>query len=132
MQFAYIVGGIDNQRIKIQIEDIARTDGGGLTGLTNASTGLTAYYSRQTDPTATAMTLIAKSGETHQPGAFDEIDATNMPGLYELHLLDAMIQKGFGQCLITLKGAVDMAETHILIIDTRELRSGYCRFRPIS
>lgn len=55
----------------------------GLTGLTNASSGLTAYFHRDVDTTATAISLVSMTVGTFTSGGFKEIDATHMPGWYQ-------------------------------------------------
>jgi hypothetical protein len=71
--------------------DTASTTGAGKTGLTSAS--FACYYKINTGAASVLVTLDASSGVTlgtYEPsvashGAVKEIDATNMPGLYEYH-----------------------------------------------
>jgi hypothetical protein len=65
---------------QIFIRDSSSTTGAGLTGLTQASSGLTAYYHRDADTTATAITLVTMTVGTFTSSGFKEIDSTNMPG----------------------------------------------------
>src|SRR5215831_10233896 len=62
----------------------------GLTGLTNASSGLTCYRMRDDDGNAGATQLVLSAGTrgTWSSGGFIEKDATNAPGWYELGLPD--------------------------------------------
>ncbi len=67
------------------IQDSTSTTGAGKTGLTNAS--VTVYYFRPKDTSATSVSLTGTGSlGTYTSGLFKEVDATNMPGLYELHL----------------------------------------------
>ena len=78
--------------------DSSSTAGAGKTGLTNASAGLNVSVRREKSATMTAYTganvgAISTLGTWAAPGAgkvnFKEVDATNTPGLYELHFEDS-------------------------------------------
>jgi hypothetical protein len=78
--------------------DSSSTNGAGKTGLTNASAGLNVSVRREKSATMTAYTganvgAISTLGTWAAPGAgkvnFKEVDATNAPGLYELHFEDS-------------------------------------------
>lgn len=94
---------------QIFIRDSSSTTGGGLTGLTNASSGLTAYYHRDTDTTATAIALVTMTAGTFTSSGFKEIDATNMPGWYQLCPPNAALAAGAKSCGVHLKGVTNMA-----------------------
>lgn len=92
------------------IGDNTSTTGAGKTGLTNASAGLNISIRRELSATFTASNganigTIVTLGTWVNPGAgkinFKECDATNAPGLYEVHFPDV----GFGtgdtsRCLV--------------------------------
>jgi hypothetical protein len=98
---------------QIFIADSSSTTGAGLTGLTNATSGLTAYYHRKADTTATAISLVTMTVGTFTSSGFKEIDSTNMPGWYQFCPPDACYATG--DCAIHLKGATNMAPLPIEI-----------------
>ena len=84
--------GTISQIFSVFVLDTTSTTGAGKTGLTNSN--FTAYYKINTGSASVAITLDASSGVTlgtYEPsnaahGAIKEIDATNMPGLYEFQV----------------------------------------------
>ena len=84
------------------ILDSASTTGAGKTGLTNAS--VTMYYFRSADTTATSVTLSAGTLGTWSTGGFKEVDATNMPGLYEVGMPNAVFAATFNHSVVMIKG----------------------------
>lgn len=114
--------------LHIFISDGSATDGSGLTGLVYNSAGLTAYYVKPGDATATVITLadITTLG-TYVSGGFKEYDSTNMPGLYEFHPPDACLTTA-DQVVIMLKGATNMAPLPIEIqLDDNTAKDVYDR-----
>jgi hypothetical protein len=109
---------------QIFIADSSSTTGAGLTGLTNASASLTAYYHRDTDTTATAISLVTMTVGTFTSSGFKEIDATNMPGWYQFCPPNAAIASGAKSCAFLLKGATNMAplpiEVQLVAYDTQD------------
>lgn len=93
--------------VRVFIQDSSQTDGRGLTGLLFNSASLVAYYSKEGQSGATAITLATMTVGTWASGGFKEVDATNMPGLYELGLPDAALSTG-NSVVIMLKGATNM------------------------
>jgi hypothetical protein len=84
----------DKQILEIALLD--STTAAGKTALTSAD--LTAYWIRQGDATATIFTLAVgtagtyvNSGAAGTGGGFIKIDDTNLPGVYQLSLSDAML-----------------------------------------
>jgi hypothetical protein len=86
--------------IRVVIGDSTVTTGAGLTGLTHTSAGLIISTIKIGEAVATAYTQAAGNieslavfGTYETPTAgkcrFREVDATNHPGLYELHIADA-------------------------------------------
>lgn len=101
--------GATSNIFQIFIADSSSTTGAGLAALTNASSGLTAYYHRDTDTTATAISLVTMTVGTFTSSGFKEIDATNMPGWYQFCPPDAAIAASAKSCGFHLKGATNMA-----------------------
>ncbi len=101
--------GATSNILQIFIADSSSTTGGGLTGLVFNSGSLTAYYHRDTDTTATSMTLVTMTVGTFTSLGFKEIDATNMPGWYQFCPPDAALAAGAKSCAFHLKGAANMA-----------------------
>jgi hypothetical protein len=93
----------------ISIDDSSSTVGAKLTGLLFNTSGLTAYYKRDTASGSVAITLatIPTLG-TFATGGFKEVDSTNMPGIYELHIPDAAFASGAKSVVVYLKGAANM------------------------
>lgn len=101
--------GATSQIFEVFIRDSSSTTGGGLTGLTSASSGLTAYYHRNTDTTATAISLVTMTVGTFTSSGFKEIDATNMPGWYQFCPPNAALASGATSVSFHLKGVTNMA-----------------------
>lgn len=100
----------------------AGTEGDPLTGLTNASTGLSiatianneATANVDTSATTSSVETIATLGTYATPTAgfvrFKEVDATNMPGLYELQWENARYAVASAKYLdICISGVADLA-----------------------
>src|SRR4030095_8813784 len=77
--------------LRFFVQNSSVTTGAGLTGLLYNSASLTAYYIREGSASATAITLATMTVGTWVSGGFKEVDATNMPGLYELGVPDAAL-----------------------------------------
>src|SRR3954468_3805617 len=101
--------GATSQILQVFIADSSSTTGAGLTGLVFNTASLTAYYHRDTDTTATAITLVTMTVGTFTSSGFKEIDATNMPGWYQFCPPDAAIAASAKSCGFHLKGATNMA-----------------------
>lgn len=116
--------GTTNKILHVFISDSSSTTGAGLTGLLFNSASLVAYYVRPGSATATqiALATISTLG-SWETGGFKEFDATNMPGVYEFHLPDAVLASGVDNVIIMLKGATNMAPLpmEIQLIDNTEL-----------
>jgi hypothetical protein len=98
--------------VGIFIQDSSSTIGAGLAGLTNASAGLVCYYARsdQGNAAATQHTLgAATRGTWSATSNFVEKDATNMPGVYELSLVTAMLAANATWVIVECRGATNMA-----------------------
>lgn len=103
------VAGATSDIWQIFIADSSSTTGAGLAGLAFNSASLTAYYHRDTDTTATAITLATMTVGSFTSSGFKEIDATNMPGWYQFCPPNAAIASGAKSCAFHLKGATNMA-----------------------
>lgn len=101
--------GATSEIWQVFVRDSSSTTGGGLTGLVFNSASLTAYYHRDTDTTATAITLVTMTVGTFTSSGFKEIDATNMPGWYQFCPPNAALASGAKSVGIHLKGATNMA-----------------------
>jgi hypothetical protein len=119
--------GKTSNMIRVFIPDNSRTDGGGLTGLTNASTNLAIVYIRELDAAATvytganieAQTTLGtfQAPSTSAKCRFKAVDTTNLPGVYELHFHDAA----------TIFGAADASvnvQINVLELTTTALHIG--------
>ncbi len=103
------VVGATSEIWQVFVQDSSSTTGAGLTGLTNASGSLTAYYHRDTDTSATAISLVSMTIGTFTSSGFKEIDSANMPGFYQFCPPNAALASGAKSCAFVLKGAANMA-----------------------
>ncbi len=101
--------GATSQILQVFISDSTSTTGAGKTGLLFNTSGLTAYYHRDTDTTATSITLVTMTVGTYTSGGFKEIDSTNMPGWYQFCPPNAALAAGAESCAFQLQGAAGMA-----------------------
>ena len=113
--------------LRVKLRNSSVTTGAGLTGLTNASTGLIISTIADNESTATAYTQSGSTIETittlgtyAAPTAtkcrFKEVDATNHKGVYELHIADARFAVANAKSLaISISGATNLAECDLLI-----------------
>lgn len=115
-----IVRGSTSQTIEFGILDA--TSKKRLTGLLYNTSGLTAYFYRQNAAGSTAITLADMTVGTWASGGFKVIDATNMPGFYQLGVPNAAIASstGIDRVSIYLHGASNMAPkiVHIDLVDS--------------
>lgn len=110
--------------LQVFIQDSSATTGIGLSGLVFNSSGLTAYYHRQNDTTATAITLVTMTVGTFTSSGFKEIDATNMKGWYQFCPPDAALASGASSVAFHLKGVTNMAplpiEIQLVAVDLQD------------
>lgn len=118
------VAGSTAVDINIFVNDSSVATGAGLTGLAYNTGSLVAYYHRQGAASAVAITLATKTLGTWVSGGFVVVDATNMPGAYELGIPDAALAAGAKWVLIMLKGAANMApvvlEIELTAVDNQD------------
>lgn len=88
-----------------------------MTGLTNASSGLTWYYWREDTGNAggTSVSVVSATRGTFTSGGFIEVDATNLPGFYELGVPNAVLASGAKWAVMLLKGVTNMVPVPIEI-----------------
>ena len=113
--------------LRVKILNSAATNGSGLTGLTNASSGLIIAAIADNEATTTAYTVAGSNVETIStlgtyaaPTSgkcrFKEVDSTNHKGVYEIHLADARYAvSGAKSLLVSISGATNAAETDVVI-----------------
>jgi hypothetical protein len=119
--------GATSNILRVKLLDSSVTTGAGLTGLTSASSGLRISTISDQEATATAYTVAGSTIETittlgtyAAPTAtkcrFKEVDATNHPGVYEIHLADARFSvSGTTQLLVSISGATNLAQCDFVI-----------------
>jgi hypothetical protein len=107
------LAGATSEIWQIFVQDKTSTTGAGLAGLVFNTAGLTAYYHRDTDTTATVITLVTMTVGTFTSSGFKEIDATNMPGWYQFCPPNAALASGAKSCGFHLKGGGNMADLPI-------------------
>jgi hypothetical protein len=110
-----ILAGTTSLMLPLFIRDSSSTTGAGLTGLAHNSAGLTCYYHREGAAGPTAVTLVTATVGTFTSSGFKEVDATNMPGVYELGIPNAAIAAGSKHVTLILKGATNMAPVPVEI-----------------
>jgi hypothetical protein len=98
--------GTTSKRLKIFVQDTSRTDGGGLTGLVYNTSGVAWWYHKDGDTTATQVTIVTATVGTWTSGGLKEIDATNLPGWYEIGVPNAALAAGTVH--MQLRGAANM------------------------
>jgi len=110
-----IKSGSTSQLVEVFVPDSSSATGAGLTGLVYNSAGLTAYY-YCAGAAATAITLAAMTAGTWATGGFVEVDATNMPGVYQFGIPDAALASGCGaDTTFLLKGAANMVPARFAV-----------------
>ena len=118
--------GTASKLARIFVQDSSSTTGAGLTGLLFNSASLTAYWIAEGDATATQITLATMTAGTWASGGFDEVDATNLPGVYEIGLPNVCVDAtSEGSVVVMLKGATNMAPVLLEIeLDAIDYRAG--------
>lgn len=101
--------GATSQIFQVFIQNSGSTTGAGLTGLVFNTASLIAYYHRDTDTTATAISLVTMTAGTFTSSGFVEIDATHMPGWYQFCPPNAALASGAASVGFHLQGAANMA-----------------------
>jgi len=105
-----IKAGATSNILQVRLLDSSSTTGGGLTGLAFNTASLIAYYHRDTDTTATAITLVTMTVGTFTSSGFKEIDSTHQPGLYQFCPPDAAFAAGAKRVTFQIQGAANLAQ----------------------
>lgn len=107
--------GTTSKRLVIFVQKTNTTTGVGLTGLTSASAGLTWYYYRDDQTSATSVSIVGETLGTWTSGGFVEIDSTHLPGFYEIGLPNAAIASTNNPTWVymQLQGAASMVPVNI-------------------
>jgi hypothetical protein len=105
--------GLTSVTLPVFVQDTTSTTGGGLSGLTSATSGLVAEYRRQGQATWTAITLGAGTLGTWSSGGFVADGA--LAGAYELGIPDAVTATGARWAVVRLRGAAGMLSVLIEI-----------------
>ncbi len=101
-----LTAGQTSVSLPIFIQDTASTTGGGLSGLTSATSGLVAEYRRRGQSTWTTITLTSKTLGTWTSGGF--VADGSLGGAYELDLPDAVCASSARWVAVRLRGAANM------------------------
>ncbi len=109
-----IKAGATSKLARIFIADSTKTDGSGLAGLTNASSGLTWYYFLEGAASSVAVSIVSATLGTWTSGGFKEMDATHMTGWYEIGIPNAALASGQSVAM-HLQGAASMMPVPIEI-----------------
>jgi hypothetical protein len=114
-----ILKGTTSKIIEVVLRD--SSTGAGKTGVAHGD--VTASYVRE-GATRTAITLVAgTAGDAYSSGKWCEVDSTNCPGIYQLHLPNAALATGVDAVTITLNatGAIDkVVRISLLNVDLRD------------
>ena len=100
--------GTTSKILRVFIQDASATNGSGRTGL-GIVDGMTCYWIAEGDTSATQLTIsLSGTVGTYSSGGLKEVDATNMPGVYELGIPDACIDAtSDGSVLIMLRSTAN-------------------------
>jgi len=107
--------------VRFKLMNSSVSTGAGLTGLVYNSTGLVISTIKKNDASAVVYSTTANTIETittlgtyAAPSSnkcrFKEVDATNHPGIYELHLADARYN-ATDSLLVSINGVTNLAQT---------------------
>ncbi len=107
--------GVTSEIWTIFIQDSSVSTGGGLTGLSNSSSGLICYYHRDTDTTPTQVSLVNMTLGTYTSGGFKVISDSFLPGFYQFCPPNAALASGAKSVAFSLSGATNMAQVPIEI-----------------
>jgi hypothetical protein len=94
---------------EIFVQDATSTTGAGKTGLLFNTAGLTCFYKRNTANASVSVSLVTATLGTFASGGFKEVDATNMPGVYEFDPPNAALAAGADSVTFFFVGASGMA-----------------------
>lgn len=123
-----IQAGATSKLLHVYIQD---STGTGITGLTAGSAGLKCAYLREGAANAVTVALVTATVGTYTSGGFIEVDATNLPGWYELGLPNAALAAGARSVVAMFAGAANMLPVPIEVaLDGFDYANGYIASRP--
>lgn len=114
-----MVVGITGVIVQIKIYNSTVTTGAGLTGLTYSTCG-TLYYKRSNGTASVSVsindiTTFGTFAGSATAAAFKQVDSSNMPGVYELHLPNNAFAAGASEVMFLLKGGTNAAPVELKI-----------------
>lgn len=113
--------------LRVKLLDSSVTTGAGITGLTYSSSGLKISTITENEASATTYTSAGSTTEdittlgtyaapTATKCRFKQVDATNHPGVYELHLADARFAVASARSLlVSISGATNLAQCDFVV-----------------
>lgn len=109
------LAGATSLIVEFPIFNSSSTTGALLTGVTYNSSGITAYYDiAGASGSATSFGLATMTKGAWATGGFVAVDATNMPGVYQIGVPNACIANA-GSCTIFIQGVTNMVPVIITI-----------------
>lgn len=101
-----IKGGLTSVSLGVFIADTSSTTGGGLSGVTNSSSGLVLEYRRAGQSTWTSVTPVSKTLGTYTSGGI--VADGSLAGAYEVDFPDAAFASGARFVLCRIRGVTNM------------------------
>jgi hypothetical protein len=102
-------------------------------GLRASTPGATAAFIREGEGAVT-VELVEGTGSHHTPGGWAEVDPLLMPGVYEFGLPDAVLAKGSGRAMVSIRFpgvSVDPVEIELVAYDPLDaVYMGMTSLRP--
>lgn len=109
-----------NRIIEVTMRD--STTGMGKTGL--AYGDVAAYYVREGGTATTIGTLVSGSpGDSYSSLKWAEVDATNMPGVYQFHVPNTLLASGVNAVTIVFKASGAIDKSVRILISQNNLRA---------
>lgn len=99
-------GGLTSVSLPVFIADTSSTTGGGLSGVTSASSGLVLEYRRQGQSTWTSVTAVSKTLGTFTSGGI--VADGSLAGAYEVDFPDAAFASNARFVLCRIRGVSNM------------------------
>lgn len=98
------------------VQNATSTTGAGLTGVTYNASGLVWYWYSETSGTSSAVSLANQTIGTWTSGGFIQVDATHLPGFYEIGIPNALLT-GTTPTWVTMQlaGATNMVPVNLEI-----------------
>ena len=99
-------GGLTSVSLPVFIADTSSTTGGGLSGVTSASSGLVLEYRRHGQSTWTSVTAVSKTLGTYTSGGI--VADGSLAGAYEVDFPDAAFASSARFVLCRIRGVTNM------------------------